>query len=61
MNQDIMKAAGFSEEVELVNQKKCPICKEDIDEKKLRNQISKDEYLISGMCQACQDELFGED
>lgn len=24
-----------------------------------RNQLSFDEYRISGLCQACQDEIFG--
>lgn len=25
-----------------------------------RDEISKREYTISGLCQACQDEIFGE-
>ena len=26
-----------------------------------RNEISKKEYTISGLCQQCQDSVFGED
>lgn len=57
MNKGIMKAAGFGEEVKLVEEKKCPICKEPVGE--FRDELSKKEYGISGMCQKCQDSVFG--
>ena len=28
---------------------------------KFNDELSKKEYTISGMCQKCQDEIFGED
>ena len=37
----------------------CPHCKNPIGQ--FRNDISKREYQISGLCQECQDETFGED
>jgi len=37
----------------------CPVCNEPIGE--FRNVISKREYEISGMCQMCQDKVFGKD
>jgi len=37
----------------------CPLCKTKIG--KFRNEISEKEYKISGMCQKCQDDVFGVD
>ncbi len=61
MNKEIMKEMGFSEHVDLVEQMKCPFCKKDINQSDFRNEISKTEYTISGLCQNCQDEMFGKD
>lgn len=38
---------------------KCPFCGAEIDLAKFVDQISKREFEISGLCQDCQDELFG--
>lgn len=38
---------------------KCVSCKGDA--KEFRNDISRNEYRISGMCQECQDSVFGKD
>lgn len=59
MNKEIMEIAGFEEQVKLVEQKKCPFCKEDIDETKFKDELSRKEYKISGLCQKCQDKIFG--
>lgn len=61
MNKDIMKQVGFLKEVKLVEEKKCPFCKKHINMSEFRNQISKKEFIISGLCQNCQDEMFGKD
>lgn len=61
MNIELMEEAGFGKEVKLVRQKKCPFCQEKIDENAFRNKISKKEYTISGLCQKCQDSVFGVD
>lgn len=45
----------------LVAMGKCPMCHEDIDENEFKNELSKKEYTISGLCETCQDELFTED
>lgn len=37
----------------------CACCHKPIGP--FRNAISEREYQISGMCQACQDSVFGED
>lgn len=36
----------------------CPTCGEPVSE--FRDELSKKEYQISGMCQSCQDEVFGK-
>lgn len=38
---------------------KCSWCKKDATE--FRNEISRQEYRISGFCQECQDKTFGKD
>lgn len=38
----------------------CPYCKRRFDPlKDFRDQMSIREYWVSGLCQQCQDELFG--
>lgn len=54
-----MLAAGFGEEVALVNECKCPFCEKPINMSDFRTELDKREYQISGLCQSCQDEMFG--
>ena len=61
MNKEIMKKLGFEQEVKLVEESKCTTCKKPINPKDFRNGIGCKEYVISGLCQACQDEFFGVD
>ena len=61
MNKSILKQLGFRKEVQRVEQKKCPLCGKPINMEDFRNEISKREYSISGMCQECQDDVFGKD
>jgi hypothetical protein len=39
--------------------RKCCTCEGDAEE--FRNRLSEREYAISGMCQKCQDSVFGVD
>jgi len=40
---------------------KCPTCPREFDSSsEFRDNLSKEEYKISGMCQFCQDKVFGE-
>jgi len=56
-----MKKMGFEEEVKKVEEKRCPFCDKLIDiETEFRNDLSIKEYVISGLCQNCQDEMFGK-
>ena len=37
----------------------CVFCNESVDEDSFRDSISKKEFTISGICQKCQDNVFG--
>ena len=39
----------------------CPTCGQKPDLRLLKDQQSRNEYAISGMCQTCQDRLFTSD
>ena len=53
-----MKAVGFAKEVEEVKMGLCPFCKKEIILSDFKNELSKREFKISGICQSCQDEFF---
>lgn len=59
MNKKLMKLLGFGKEVEAVEQGRCPFCGKPIDPDEFRDKESWIEYNISGLCQECQDEMFG--
>ncbi len=58
MNKEIMKQAGFREEVKLVEQGFCPLCKEKVKMEDFKDEISVKELKISGMCYDCQGKTF---
>ena len=70
MNREIMLAAGFGKELDLIDQGKCSTCSAEIltaghgtncseIEHSFRDELSLKEYKISGMWQDCQDSFFG--
>lgn len=54
-----MENAGFSKEMKMIDAGKCPLCGKIISPCEFRDELSVKEYKISGMCQHCQDEIFG--
>lgn len=58
MNKSILRKAGFNEAIELSEKGKCPFCKKEVDLDGFKDELSKKEYEISGLCQVCQDETF---
>ena len=48
----------FPKEVELVEKMICPFCKKSILNEYFKDYISMKEYLISGLCQSCQNKIF---
>jgi hypothetical protein len=61
MNKKLMRKSGYGEEMDLVDAGKCPFCKKDISITDFKSSLSKREFSISGLCQKCQDEIFGKD
>jgi len=59
MNKEIMKQAGFGKQVEAVEHSFCPFCKKPIVKDEFKDELSEKEYKISGLCQKCQDDMFG--
>ena len=59
MNKEIMRSVGFGYAVEMVEGGICLFCGVDIDPDEFRDESSFEEWMISGLCQDCQDDLFG--
>lgn len=47
----------FLDAMKLMNEGRCPLCKCKIGD--FRDELSRREYKISGLCQKCQDKIFG--
>jgi len=58
MNNEMMKNLGFKKEVEAVESSFCPFCKKPVTMEEFKDEMSKSEFRISGLCQKCQDEMF---
>lgn len=59
MNEKLMRKAGFNKEMDRVKFNLCPLCKNPIKMEDFKDYLSRKEYSISGMCQKCQDDIFG--
>ena len=59
MNKKIMIESGFAKQVENVELSKCASCEKIIHMNEFKDEISRREFKISGMCQKCQDGVFG--
>jgi hypothetical protein len=58
INQFINTTFGVDREKSITNDS-CVMCKGDAAT--FRNALSQREFAISGLCQKCQDKVFGED
>lgn len=58
MNRDIMRKTGKEKEVEDIDAGRCPFCHMEVNYEDFRDELSKKEFNISGLCQKCQDEIF---
>lgn len=47
--------------VKVISDNVCATCGKPVTRLSFRNELSLKEYRISGMCQTCQDSVFGED
>ena len=58
VNDELMRKL-FPKQMENMDNGKCPFCGKDINpETEFRDELSRKEFKISGMCQACQDDFF---
>lgn len=60
MNKEIMKKMGFGKEVERIAGGNCPFCNKVILMSDFKDELSRKEFKISGLCQDCQDKTFGK-
>lgn len=37
----------------------CPFCGREVNVDEFKDELSVKEFIISGLCQRCQDEVFG--
>lgn len=58
MNEFVKKM--FPEMVARKEAGQCPTCDKDPQKEGFKDELSKREFELSGMCQTCQDETFGE-
>jgi len=61
MNKDIMRRMGFGSEVADVDYGFCPFCARPVRPEDFTDDLSRREFLISGLCVSCQDETFREE
>jgi len=54
-----LRALGFRREVDMVENCRCPLCAERVDEEEFRNEVFMKEFESSGLCQECLDMVFG--
>lgn len=52
--------AGFEKEVNRIEMDLCPFCGNPIKLEDFRDALSLKELKISGLCQNCQDQMFGK-
>jgi len=66
-----LRQAGLGEQVERAEKGLCPFCSKTvayhnqlflllIDAAEFRDDLSRKEFEISGLCQTCQDKTFGK-
>lgn len=48
----------FPEKAERAKEGKCTMCGKEIKEADFKDNLSKKEYSLSGLCQSCQDDTF---
>ena len=59
MNKNILLELGMTETINQLSNGNCPICKKQINIEDFKDTLSIKEFTISGLCQECQDKIFG--
>jgi hypothetical protein len=58
---DLLRKIGFDKEIERVEARLCPFCGMPINDEDFRDELSRKEARISGLCQVCLDDVFGNE
>ncbi len=56
---ELSKIIRFRREVAMVEKRICPLCVDIVDEDEFRTEVFIREFESSGLCQGCQDTVFG--
>ena len=56
---ELSKSIRIWREVAIVEDCRCPSCAARVDEDEFRNEVFMKEFESSGLCQGCQDTVFG--
>jgi hypothetical protein len=56
---EVLKRMGYTKQSERIQQDLCPSCGKFINPSDFKDDLSRREFRLSGMCQKCQDETFG--
>ena len=59
IEKEILRSLGFGREVAMVEECRCPLCADKVDEDEFRTEVFIREFESSGLCQGCQDMVFG--
>lgn len=54
-----LRSLGFGREILLVEGCKCPLCADMVNKEDFRSEVFMKEFKRSGLCQGCQDTVFG--
>jgi hypothetical protein len=54
-----LRPFGFGREVTMVEDCRCPLCAERVDEEEFRSEVFMREFKTIGLCQGYLDTVFG--
>ena len=57
MNPTIANKCGYKEQMKRAENGQCPACGNTIISDHFKDELSRNEFYVSGMCQKCQDEF----
>ena len=58
MNRELMISLGFKSHIDLIDQGRCPFCKEVVEG--FEDIQAYKEFRILGLCEKCQDTVFSK-
>lgn len=59
IKKSFQRSLKFGKEVAMVEKRICPLCADIVDEDEFRTEVFIREFESSGLCQGCQDVVFG--